>query len=240
MGRPIIGIAANEINDAGKTLYHLPISYTPAGYVRAVQEAGGVPFVLPVGLPVLAKEYIQRIDKLILAGGQNVSPELYNESVVVREAELFEERDQFELALIEEALSQDKPIFAVCRGMQLLNVALGGSLFQELDHVTPKEVAHMQTPVPKEVPTHKIQTEAGSMLRQIYGKETSVNSFHYQAVKTVGKDLKITALSEDGIIEGVERKGTGSTLLGVQWHPDFAYTELEQEMNAFSYVVEKL
>lgn len=240
MKRPIIGIAANEIHDAGATLHHLPVSYTPAGYVRAVQEAGGVPLLLPVGTPDLAKDYIHHVDKLILAGGQNVSPKLYNESVQIAEAELFEERDQFELALIEQALKQHKPIFAVCRGMQMINVALGGSLFQELTHVTNSATAHMQVPVPKEIPTHKIQTESGSILREIYGKETKVNSFHYQAVKTLAKELKVTALSEDGIIEGIESRGTGPGILGVQWHPDFAYTHLEQEMAVFGYVVKEL
>lgn len=240
MRRSIIGIAANEIHDAGATLYHLPVSYTPAGYVRAVQEAGGVPLLLPVGPPESAKDYIHHVDKLILAGGQNVSPKLYNETIQIVEAELFEERDQFELALIEEALAQNKPIFAVCRGMQLINVALGGSLYQKLNHFTNSSVMHMQVPVPKEIPTHKIQTQVGSILRGIYGEETKVNSFHYQAVKTLAKELKVTARSEDGIIEGIESRGPGPGILGVQWHPDFAYTHLKQEMAVFDYVVKEL
>lgn len=240
MERPIIGIAANEISDAGETLYHLPVSYTPAGYVRAVQNAGGIPLVLPVGAPELAKEYINHIDKLILAGGQNVSPKLYGEMNLVEEAALFEERDQFELALIKEAMIQNKPIFAVCRGMQLVNVALGGSLFQEISHLNSSKISHMQVPVPREIPTHKIQTEAGSMLREIYGEETKVNSFHFQAVKTLAEELQVTAYSEDGVIEGIECRGPGAVILGVQWHPDFAYDYLEQEMAAFKYVVKEL
>lgn len=240
MERPVIGIAANEISDAGETLYHLPVSYTPAGYVRAVQSAGGIPLVLPVGAPELAKDYINHIDKLILAGGQNVSPKLYGEMNLVEEATLFEERDQFELALIKEAMIQNKPIFAVCRGMQLVNVALGGSLFQEISHLNSSKISHMQVPVPREIPTHKIQTEAGSMLREIYGDETNVNSFHFQAVKTLAEELQVTAYSEDGVIEGIERRGPGTVILGVQWHPDFAYDYLDQEMAAFKYVVKEL
>lgn len=240
MKRPVIGIAANEINDAGETLYHLPVSYTPAGYVRAVQNAGGIPLVLPVGAPELAKEYINQIDKLILAGGQNVSPELYGEPIQVEEASLFKERDQFELALIKEAMVQNKPIFAVCRGMQLVNVALGGSLFQEIEHLNNSNISHMQAPISREIPTHKIQTEAGSMLRKIYGKEAKVNSFHFQAVKTLANELHVTAYSEDGIIEGIERRGPGTVILGVQWHPDFAYDYLAQEMAAFQYVIDDL
>lgn len=238
--RPIIGIAANEIEDAGAKLYHLPISYTPFGYVKAVQNAGGLPLVLPVGSPDLAKEYIKQIDKLILAGGQNVSPALYGESVQLEEASLSEKRDQFELALIEEAIAQNKPIFAVCRGLQLVNVALGGSLYQDISHFSDGKIAHMQVPVSREIPTHQIQTEDTSILRDIYGKKTTVNSFHFQAVKKLAKKLKVTALSEDGIIEGVESNDSNLAFLGVQWHPDFAFDHLEQEMAVFRYVVEEL
>lgn len=240
MRRPIIGIAANEIEDAGARLYHLPICYTPSGYVKAVQNAGGLPIVLPVGSPDLAKEYIKQIDKLILAGGQNVSPALYGETIQVEEASLSKERDQFELALIEEAIAQKKPIFAVCRGVQLVNVALGGSLYQEISHLNESKIAHMQVPVSREIPTHQIRTENASILREIYGEKTTVNSFHFQAIKKLAEKLKVTALSEDGIIEGVESKDSNLAFLGVQWHPDFAYDYLEQEMAVFHYVVEKL
>ncbi|MBO0438780.1 gamma-glutamyl-gamma-aminobutyrate hydrolase family protein [Candidatus Enterococcus ikei] len=237
MRRPIIGIAANEIEDAGAKLYHLPICYTPCGYVKAVQNAGGLPLLLPVGSPELAKAYVTQIDKLILAGGQNVSPTLYGEVNQVKEATVSDERDQFELALIKEALAQKKPIFAVCRGLQLVNVALGGSLYQE---ISATKIAHMQVPVSREIPTHQIRTEEMSILRKIYGKETTVNSFHFQAVKKLAETLKVTAFSEDGIIEGVESKDSNVAFLGVQWHPDFAYDYLEQEMAVFRYVVEEL
>lgn len=240
MRRPIIGIAANEIKDAGGTFYHLPISYIPCGYVKAIQHVGGLPFLLPVGSPELAKEYVTQIDKLILAGGQNVSPMLYGEAVQVKAATLSQERDQFELALIKEALAQKKPIFAVCRGLQLVNVALGGSLYQDISQLNNRKIAHMQIPVSREIPTHQIRTEEASILRKIYGEETLVNSFHFQAIKKVAEELKVTALSEDGIIEGVESKDPNLAILGVQWHPDFAYDYLKQEMAVFRYVVEEL
>lgn len=238
--RPIIGIAANEIEDAGARLYHLPISYTPCGYVKAVQLAGGLPLLLPVGSPDLAKEYIAQIDKLILAGGQNVSPRLYGEEIQVEEASLSEERDQFELALIEEAVAQKKPIFAVCRGLQLVNVAFGGSLYQEISHINNNQFSHMQVPVSREIPTHMIHTEDRSILRKVYGEKTTVNSFHFQAVKKLADKLKVTAFSEDGIIEGIESEDPNLSFLGVQWHPDFAYDHSEQEMAVFRYVVEEL
>lgn len=240
MGRPVMGIAANEIMDAGKTLYHLPISYTPSGYVKAVNHVGGLPLILPISGPETAKDYINRIDKLILAGGQNVAPEWYGEALQFEESALAKERDIFELALIEEALHQKKPIFAICRGMQLVNVAFGGSLYQDIREITKDKIQHMQAPIAKEIPTHKIRTTDTSILRNIYGEEAKVNSFHWQAVKKLAPTLKATAYSEDGIIEGVESNQKNIHFLGVQWHPDFAYDHLEQEMDIFHYAVKNL
>lgn len=240
MKRPIIGIAANEIADAGETLYNLPITYTPSGYVKAVHQAGGLPVVLPIGTPDMARAYVSQIDKLILAGGQNVAPELYGEQVLVGEAALAVERDTFELELIREAIRQKKPIFAVCRGMQLANVAFGGSLYQDLSQTNHGSITHMQVPVPRQIPTHKIRTKRASVLRDIYGEEAQVNSFHFQAVKELASPFKVTAYSEDGVIEGLESSDKQITFLGVQWHPDFAYDYLEQEMSIFRYAVQEL
>lgn len=125
MGKPIIGIAANEVQDAGDVLHHLPIAYTPLGYVRAIQQAGGLPLLLPISEPAIAKDYVSQIDKLVLAGGQDVSPKFYGQEAHQATGSGFLARDEFELALIDEALLQKKPIFAVCRGMQLVNVAFG-------------------------------------------------------------------------------------------------------------------
>lgn len=235
MGKPIIGIAANEVNDGGDTLYHLPVLYTPLGYIKAIQQVDGLAMVLPISDKSVAKDYISQIDKLVLAGGQNVSPKFYGQQRLTASDETFLARDEFELALIDEALLQGKPIFAVCRGMQLLNVALGGTLLQE---IKPSNIQHMQAPIPREVPTHEILTQKQSILQAIYGGTAMVNSFHHQALNQVATDLTTTAWSPDGIIEGVE--DAQRHLLGVQWHPDFAYDALSQEMEAFRYVVEQL
>lgn len=237
MKQPIIGIAINEISDAGEELHHLPISYTPAGYVKAVQEVGGVPLLFPVSSPNYAELYVNQIDKLILTGGQNVDPQFYGEKSAVGEELFNKERDRFEFALFKEALKQKKPIFAVCRGMQLANVALGGSLYQNLTKVSESPIHHMQAPVDRKIPTHSIRTEKNSRLNQIYGETTNVNSFHWQGIHRLGDRLKITARSEDGVVEGIE--GEDFSLLGVQWHPDFAYDVLKQELDVFDYVVNK-
>lgn len=238
MKQPVIGIAINEIFDSGEMLHHLPISYTPAGYVKAVQEVGGIPLLFPISTPQLAEQYVRQVDKLILTGGQNVDPSLYGEKPLVSDELFSRERDEFELALFNEAVKQGKPVFAVCRGLQLINVGLGGSLYQNLEEEFKGTVHHMQAPVDKEIPTHTILTEEKSILRDVYGKETKVNSFHWQGIKRLGEKLRITAYSSDGIIEGIE--GEDFPLLGVQWHPDFAYNVLKQELDVFNFVVHKL
>ncbi|EOT40493.1 gamma-glutamyl-gamma-aminobutyrate hydrolase family protein [Enterococcus columbae] len=235
MSQSIIGIAGNMIHDAGETLYHLPVSYIPQGYIEAVQKAGGIPLLLPIGQPEFAKTYIQQIDKLILAGGQDIHPKYYGQSEEI-DSNYLTCRDQFELSLVEEAVRQEKPIFAVCRGMQLLNVYFGGSLYQDIEDMTP--VNHMQNPIPREEPTHDLMIEKQSLLYPIYGKQSKVNSFHHQAVKEVGESLTVTAQCSDGIVEAIEN--SKRRILGVQWHPDFAYSKQPQEQAVFQYVVNQL
>ena len=132
MTKPIIGITANvRPNPAHEDINW---SYAPSGFVEGVQRAGGLAILLPVSDPSEAKNYISMIDKLILIGGQNVDPKFYNEENHASEDDFFLERDIFEMALIEEATKQKKPIFSICRGTQLMNVALGGSLHQDIEH----------------------------------------------------------------------------------------------------------
>ena len=146
MTKKIIGIAGNQLLQAAEVFHGNQVTYTPQGFVSAVQAAGGVPLVLPIGPKELAATYIQQIDKLLLAGGQDVAPEFYGQEPHIKLEETNRDRDEFELALIEEALKQNKPIFAVCRGMQLVNVALGGTLYQDLSMYPQWSVKHGQQP----------------------------------------------------------------------------------------------
>ena len=131
MTKPIIGITANvRPNPAHEDINW---SYAPSGFVEGVQKSGGLAILLPVSDPSEAKTYISMIDKLILIGGQNVDPKFYNEENHASDDDFFLERDLFEMALIEEATKQKKPIFSICRGTQLMNVALGGSLHQDIE-----------------------------------------------------------------------------------------------------------
>lgn len=235
MNKPIIGIAANEMFEPGSTLNHLPVSYTPRGYIKGVQNAGGIPILLPITDPDYAKIYVSQIDKLVLAGGQDVSPEIYGQ-IKNATGHYSKDRDDFEQALITETLKQGKPIFAVCRGMQLVNVYFGGTLHQEIGPLS--DVKHIQDPIPREEPSHDLLLEKTSSLHNIYGNQGKINSFHHQAVDNLGEELQITGRCSDGIIESIENKKR--RILGVQWHPDFAYEHLKQEQKVFDYVVNQL
>ena len=129
MVKPIIGIMGNQ---RIKKDINLPWSYAPTGFVKGVQRAGGLPLILPISSEEDAKTYVSMVDKVLLIGGQNVDPKFYQEERHASENDFFLERDVFELAVIKEAIKQKKPIFGVCRGLQLMNVALGGTLNQDI------------------------------------------------------------------------------------------------------------
>ena len=181
-------------------------------FADGVKRAGGLPFYIPISNPDFAREYVNRIDKLILSGGQNVDPSYYGEEKTIDSKDYFLARDIWEVALVKEAIAQGKPVLGVCRGLQLYNAVTGGSLNQAIDGHAEKG--------PFEI-THKIVTENGSQLQQIYGREQEVNSVHRQSLKKLAPHLKVTARSsEDDVIEGVE-SFTDAPFIGVQWHPEF-------------------
>ncbi|WP_279264212.1 gamma-glutamyl-gamma-aminobutyrate hydrolase family protein [Enterococcus faecalis] len=240
MTKKIIGIAGNQLLQAAEVFHGNQVTYTPQGFVSAVQAAGGVPLVLPIGPKELAATYIQQIDKLLLAGGQDVAPEFYGQEPHIKLEETNRDRDEFELALIEEALKQNKPIFAVCRGMQLVNVALGGTLYQDLSMYPQWSVKHGQQPTQPIFATHRIDVEPDSQLSNIYGTTGQVNSYHHQALHTLGKDLRVTAWSSDGLAEAVESTNEQQPLLAVQCHPELMYARDAKSQALFNYFVQKL
>ncbi|HFR3461431.1 TPA: gamma-glutamyl-gamma-aminobutyrate hydrolase family protein, partial [Streptococcus suis] len=214
MGKVIIGISGNEQEfptKSGRT--YVTVASELADGVR---QAGGVPMVIPMGTPDLAKDYINMIDKLILSGGQHVDPSLYGQERLIDSNDYLLERDAFELALIEEALRQGKPIFAVCRGMQLLNVALGGSLEQEVAHHWQEGIAGT---------SHRLQVKPKSRIGQLFTQGSPINSFHQQRIKELAPGLVATGLDpRDGTIEAYESRGN-QALFGIQWHSEFLYND---------------
>ena len=228
MSQPIIGISGNHYKTGDHT--EPLLSYTQTCLVNAIEDAGGIPLILPVTRPELADQYMKLVDKLVLTGGQNVEPIHYQEKLLIDSSNYFPERDRFELALIEAAHHQEKPIFGICRGLQLYNVAQGGSLHQEV-------LGHWQENTGNQ-PSQDLYFPIESQLSQIYAQEPTVNSFHRQAINKLAPSLEIIALSPDKqTIEAVQSTRDSHTFLGVQWHPELLYGERETENKLFDYIV---
>ena len=228
MSQPIIGISGNHYKTGDHT--EPLLSYTQTCLVNAIEDAGGIPLILPVTRPELAEQYMKLVDKLVLTGGQNVEPIHYQEKLLIDSSNYFPERDRFELALIEAAHHQEKPIFGICRGLQLYNVAQGGSLHQEV-------LGHWQVNTGNQ-PSQDLYFPIESQLSQIYAQEPTVNSFHRQAINKLAPSLEIIALSPDKqTIEAVQSTRDSHTFLGVQWHPELLYGERETENRLFDYIV---
>jgi len=229
MKKPVIGITGNEKTHPDDDIM---MSYAAKGFVEGVKEAGGIPIILPIGDQEMACHYISMIDKLILTGGQNVDPKFYGEPKTIDSDDYHLQRDIFELALIKEAIKQKKPIFTVCRGTQLFNVALGGSLFQSIDN-------HWQE-LSAEHRTQETAINKGNILFDIYGNSTRINSFHHQSIKDLGNDLEVIAYDpRDNIIEAIQTTND-IAFLGVQWHPEFLFDSQKKDLDLFNYVVNKL
>lgn len=230
MSQPIIGISGNHYKTGDHT--EPLLSYTQTCLVNAIEDAGGIPLILPVTRPELAEQYMKLVDKLVLTGGQNVEPIHYQEKLLIDSSNYFPERDRFELALIEAAHHHEKPIFGICRGLQLYNVAQGGSLHQEV-------LGHWQENTGNQ-PSQDLYFPIESQLSQIYAQEPTVNSFHRQAINKLAPSLEITALSPDKqTIEAVQSTRDSHTFLGVQWHPELLYGERETENRLFDYIVNR-
>ncbi|MGV3489624.1 MAG: gamma-glutamyl-gamma-aminobutyrate hydrolase family protein [Tuberibacillus sp.] len=217
--KPVIGISGGHLIDEGGRFPGYKRSYVNDDYVQSVVLGGGIPYIVPVvcNEEVIA-EQIRQIDGLILSGGDDVSPLLYGEEPLTKLGTTFPERDEFDSLLIKHALEQKKPIFAICRGLQILNVAFGGSLYQDLSYDEDSTIKHDQWSRGDQ-PAHTVDISEDSLLFNILGGSALVNSFHHQAVKRAAKGFKITAAAKDGVIEALEKEGD-DYVVGVQWHPE--------------------
>jgi putative glutamine amidotransferase len=217
--RPIIGICA-ALERVKWGPWHELVAMTPRAYIRAVQAAGGLAVVLPPDDAAAQDpdELLDRLDALILAGGADVDPATYGARRHPEVGLTVPERDRFELALATRALDRDLPLLAICRGMQMLNVARGGTLVQHVPDVVGHE-EHRHTP--GQFADHDVELEPGSLAARTAGAERlAVKSHHHQGVDELGEGLQVTAWSTaDGLPEAVEERD-GRFVLGVLWHPE--------------------
>ena len=191
-------------------------------YIDSILRAGGMPVVLPVVEEMaLADRYLDTIDGLLLTGGDEaVSPLLYGENPIPQIELLYPERDAFEFHLCREAMKRDLPMFGICRGQQVMNVAMGGSLYQDLFTQREGTLGHIPMKMPVDILYHTVDVKSGTRLAEIFGDgELHVNSYHHQAIREVAPPFTVTALSTDGVIEAIEDPAKRFAL-GVQWHPE--------------------
>lgn len=191
-------------------------------YAESVDRAGGLPFLLPLMDDAsLAAEYVDRVDAIILSGGnEDVAPCSYGENPIRELTSIAPERDEWEFALYRAALEAGKPVLGVCRGCQVINVAEGGSLYQDIFVQRENILGHLPLGTEMHQLYHSVTLEPDSRLFSIFGKEhLRVNSYHHQAVKEPAPVFRVTARSEDGLIEAIEREGD-LFVVGVQWHPE--------------------
>jgi putative glutamine amidotransferase len=216
MSRPLIGVTTSAT--AGEAPER---AYVNAAYLRAVEEAGGVPVLLPPQLTPEAVEALwARLDGLLLTGGGDIDPARFGQARHPRTDDVVPARDALEIELTRRAIAADAPLLAICRGIQVLNVALGGSLIQDIASERPGALAHAQT-APRPTPTHaaKVMGEGTRLGAALGALELQVNSFHHQGLDRLGDGLREVAWAPDGIVEGVELPGA-RFVVGVQWHPE--------------------
>lgn len=223
--KPVIGVTPDfNAGDRKEWGGHEPTYFLRARYIRAIEELGGIPLILPLVADTAGRRrLLDGIDGLLLTGsGPDLPPRLYGERQRYKFPLVSERRANFELDLVHHAQQRDLPLLGICGGMQTLNVACGGSLFQDLPSQMPGVLPHRQKAKAIHV-SHAVTVAPGSLLRKIVKKASMmVNSSHHQSVKTVGPTLIASAVAPDGVIEAVESP-RHRFLLGIQWHPEFLF-----------------
>lgn len=234
--KPLIGITSNYILDdkpgldtqvgvVGQSWQMLADNY-----IEAIKNAGGIPVIIPIHDSLETNiELIDKLDGVLMSGGNDLDPGFYGEFVTKEVGILSPKRDTVEIEMIKYIIEKtNKPLLGICRGLQVLNVACGGTLYQDLKKSNLND--HSITSSPLNHPIHKIEIKEESvLLKSIFDKKIiGVNSYHHQAVKGVGKDLIVTAESEDGIIEALEFNGE-QFILGLQWHPEMMFDSKIQQ-----------
>jgi gamma-glutamyl-gamma-aminobutyrate hydrolase PuuD len=211
--RPVIGVTTYLV-PAAWGAWNMEAALVPGDYVRAVVEAGGTPLLVPPGASL--PETLEAVDGLVFSGGSDLDPQLYGAKAHAETVGIFRERDDFELELMRAALERDVPMLAICRGSQVLNVALGGDLEQ---HLPDRVGTELHREVPGVFSEHDVEVFEGTRLGSILGNRHDVKSHHHQGFGRLGSGLREAARAPDGTLEALEDPSRRFTL-GVLWHPE--------------------
>lgn len=229
---PLIGITSSYDRESGRI-------FLSRYYVQAVEAAGGLPLVLPCVLSEhVVENILGTIDGLLLSGGVDVDPLLFGEEPQPAMGDICPQRDRFELALTRLALAKDMPILAICRGHQVLNIAAGGNIIQDIGSAIQNPLKHDQL-APRWHGTHTINMLPGSRLAAVWGEKIVVNTFHHQAIDRVAEGFATTAWSTDGIIEGIE-SNQHRFAVGVQSHPECMWDRDSRILDLFKVFINSI
>ena len=227
--RPLIGVTP-DFQESGE-YSKFPWYALRKNYADVLSEAGGLPIVVPYHNPSI-RSYLENLDGVLITGGDcDVPPSFYGQDTQHPSVKIKHNRTSFELALVHEALILEMPILGICGGAQVINVALGGTLFQHIPDAIPNVLAHEQKKLPTEA-GHVVEIEPKTRLFESVGvREFPVNTSHHQSIDRVGGGAIINARASDGVIEGIELVNH-PFCVGVQWHPEFIVSEFDRKIFA--------
>lgn len=221
--RPLVGVSANRFAaDPKRPVFkNMELHYGEAHLLDSIYRAGALPVILPdLKNEKALEEFVGEVSGLVLSGGADVSPESYGRTDYDPRWPGDRVRDQYEIGLVKKAEHAKIPILGVCRGLQLLNVARGGTLYQDISHEKPGSLVHRDWDI-YEQNVHDITLEKGSWIERLYGKpKLKVNTIHHQGIRDIAPSLRATAFAPDGVIEAVEDI-SGDWVRAVQWHPEW-------------------
>ncbi len=215
-----IGISASLTVDTSSRFENYKMVRVADNYIQTIAGLNAMPFVLPmIDNEIIIEEQVKNLDAIILSGGEDINPKYYGEKPLSKLGEISDARDKYDFALAKYALKHNIPVLGICRGAQILNVILGGTLYQDHSYIG-KETQEHNYSDQEALVRHEIFVEKDSFIHNIFGDTTMVNSFHHQSVKKISPKLRITALDRDGIVEAFEGRSKDNLILGIQWHPE--------------------
>lgn len=230
--RPRIAIPADTLTEATNVINERNAPFAPRPAIEAIVKSGGVPVILPSVDPKFVEDYIDLFDGIIFAGGFDVDPTFFGEEPHQKLGATYRKRDLFEIALLKESIKANKAIMGICRGMQIINVGLGGTLYQDLSENPDSFIKHSQN-APGNLPSHHVNVAKDSTLFNLVGERPYVNSRHHQALKDIAPSLKVVATADDHVPEALESID-GNQILAIQWHPENMFKHYEYSKNIFS------
>lgn len=242
MKKPIIAITADSIVEPSAIINQIYADFAPRDLKEAVIASGGIPVILPFPddpqkAGDFAKETAPLFDGFIIPGGPDVDPTFYDEEPIRELGRTAYQRDAYEKAIVEVAKDLGKPVFGICRGLQIINVAFGGNLYQDLAKQNPDSYMKHSQSAPGHFPTHFATIAKDSEFYGIFGEKAYVNSRHHQAVKDVALGYRVTATAADGVAEAIE--SDDQLITAVQWHPENMWREDAKQLEIFKQFVAK-